>query len=223
MEDLRLKLASLRPPPGQNDLRLTVSTAPQAPVLSLRQLTQVRNLINASLDVIDVTTWTGDARNAEFICGQLQLLFENVQEAKQTLKGSQEITRAWCEDPLDDEIFEPSCPPNIALHWAVVDAALILYVRILEPADGPENPESLTGLGIRDRLAVAFGAPKVQPHEELGERFDYKGRDVRVKEMSRVESQDPSLLAAMAKLSALEHSVAMSRTALDTVMCKELD
>lgn len=41
--------------------------------------------------------------------------------------------------------------------------------------------------------------------------------------MSRVESQDPSLLAAMAKLSGLEHSVAMSRTALATVMQRDVD
>ena len=45
--------------------------------------------------------------------------------------------------------------------------------------------------------------------------------EVRVKEKYRVESQDPRLLSAMAKLSALEHSVAMSRKALDTVMGKE--
>jgi hypothetical protein len=73
-------------------------------VLALRQLTQVRSLINSSLDVIDVTTWTGDAKNADFIASQLRLLFDNVQEAKQTLKGSQEISKLWCEDPLDDNV-----------------------------------------------------------------------------------------------------------------------
>lgn len=76
-------------------------------MLALRQLTQVRNLINSSLDVIDVTTWTGDAKNADFIAGQLRLLFDNVQEAKQTLKGSQEINKLWCEDPLDDNVKVP--------------------------------------------------------------------------------------------------------------------
>lgn len=36
-----------------------------------------------------------------------------------------------------------------------------------------------------------------------------------------MESADPNLMAAMAKLSALEHSVALSRRALDVVMGKE--
>ena len=49
----------------------------------------------------------------------------------------------------------------------------------------------------------------------------YRGQEVRVKEKHRVESQDPALLSAMAKLSGLEHSVAMSRKALDTVMGKD--
>lgn len=39
-----------------------------------------------------------------------------------------------------------------------------------------------------------------------------------MREKLRVESQDPGLLAVMAKLSALEHSAAMSRKALDIVM-----
>lgn len=58
-------------------------------------------------------------------------------------------------------------------------------------------------------------------HEELDDIFSYKSQEVRVREKLRVESQDPRLLSAMAKLSALEHSVAMSRKALDTVMGKD--
>lgn len=46
---------------------------------------------------------------------------------------------------------------------------------------------------------------------------------MRVREKLRVESVDPSLLAVMAKLSALEHSTAMSRRALDVVMGKDGD
>lgn len=95
---------------------------------------------------------------------------------------------------------------------------MVLQIRTLEPTSTPPHADSLTGLGLRDRLAVALGAAKTHVHEELGETFEYKGEQVRVKEMLRVESQDPSLLAALAKLSALEHSVAMSRRALHTVM-----
>lgn len=94
----------------------------------------------------------------------------------------------------------------------------MLQVRTLEDALAPPHADSLTGFGLRDRLAIALGGSKTHIHEEIGDTFSYKTGQVRVKEMMRVESQDPSLLAAMAKLSALEHSVAMSRKALDVVM-----
>lgn len=44
-----------------------------------------------------------------------------------------------------------------------------------------------------------------------------------MREKVRVESQDPSLMAALAKLGALEHTVGLSRRALDVVMGKEED
>lgn len=46
----------------------------------------------------------------------------------------------------------------------------------------------------------------------------WKGEDVHVKEKVRVESQDPSLISVMAKLSALGHGVAVWRRALAAVM-----
>lgn len=46
----------------------------------------------------------------------------------------------------------------------------------------------------------------------------YRGQEVRVREKVRVESQDPSLMAVMAKLSALEHGVRVCRRALEVVM-----
>lgn len=54
----------------------------------LDQLTAVRTLINASLDIIDISRWTGDAKDAQFIAGQLRLLCENMLEAKKGLKGA---------------------------------------------------------------------------------------------------------------------------------------
>ncbi|KAL9088132.1 MAG: hypothetical protein Q9159_003250 [Coniocarpon cinnabarinum] len=243
---LALKLASIPPPRGRESHQLTISQAADAPTLALDQLTRTRNLISNALDVIDVTKWTGNAEDANFIAGQLTLLFEHVRDAKGTLKGvtsvsipggpSRPVTpvtelppqlprvetgeRPWNLEPHDENIFEPSCPPNISLHLSIADAALVLQVRALERADAPPSQESVTGFGIRGRLGLA---PRHQTHDEVGEVFEYKGHDVKVKEKLRVESQDPSLLAAMAKLSALEHSVAMSRTALDTVMEKEDD
>ena len=103
-KDVNLKLATLPPPRGAPSHRLSISAAPQAPTITLDPLTEARNLINASLDVIDVTTWTGDARNADFIAGQLRLLFENVQEAKLAMKGGSSAQKSWWEDPYDESV-----------------------------------------------------------------------------------------------------------------------
>lgn len=110
--DIHLRLASLPPPRGQPSYKLSVSTAPSAPTLVLEQLTSARTLINACLDVVDATRWTGDATNASFISGQLRLLHDNVREAKQALRGGQGSQKAWNEDPVDEKVSQeaPSVP-----------------------------------------------------------------------------------------------------------------
>ena len=238
---IALRLNSIPPPRGRDNLLMTISQLPDAPTLALEQLTRARDVISAALDVIDVTKWTGNAKDANFIAGQLTLLLEHVREAKSSLKGAGSVSvaggasrpatpmaelppqqaaletgeRTWNSDPYDEYLFEPRCPSNISLRLSIADAAVVLQVRALDPADAPPANESVTGLGIRERLGLA---PRPQTHDEIGDVFKYRDHDVRVKEKLRVESQDPSLLAAMAKLGALEHSVAMSKSALDTVM-----
>lgn len=63
-----------------------------------------------------------------------------------------------------------------------------------------------------------MGASRLPVHDEADQVFTYKDQEVKVREKVRVESQDPNLMAAMAKLNALERSVALGRKALDIVM-----
>jgi hypothetical protein len=74
---------------------------------------------------------------------------------------------------------------------------------------------------LRDSLAVALGGTRTPAHDEADRTFKYKGQDVRVKEKIRVESQDPALISASAKLNALEHSIMLSRKALNIVMGRD--
>lgn len=85
-----------------------------------------------------------------------------------------------------------------------------MTVRVLESATQAPN--------IGTRLAFAIGAQRRLEHDEMDEVFNFRGEDVRVKEKVRVESADPSLMAALAKLTALEHTVGMARTCLGIVM-----
>ncbi|EME38934.1 hypothetical protein DOTSEDRAFT_140169 [Dothistroma septosporum NZE10] len=227
--DVQLRLPSLPPPRGQNSYKLSISTLPTAPTIALEQLTTARTLINACLDVVDATRWTGDSSNADFISSQMRLLHDNIQEAKSSLKGWTHTQKAWNEVPIDEHAFSPPLPSNVSFHLSISEAAVLLNVRTLEaahPNTGTNTPAGATpsshsGFSLRERLTTALGGPRPAFHDEAHEVFTFKGQEVRVRDKVRVESQDPSLMAAMAKLGALERNVALSRRALDVVMGRE--
>ena len=117
------------------------------------------------------------------------------------------------------QIFDPPLPSNVSFHLYVFDAALLLEIRTLDIQNAGDD--SYTGFSFRDRLAVALGGTRPPAHDEADRVFKFRGQDVRVKEKIRVETQDPALISAMAKLNALEHSVLLSRKALHIVMGRE--
>lgn len=99
----------------------------------------------------------------------------------------------------------------------------MLQLRTLQPISASHTPTSsfapelsLSGFSLRDRL---FGlGSKLPAHDEMGETFTWKGQEVKVREKVRVESQDPSLISVMAKLSALDHELRRRRAALNILM-----
>jgi hypothetical protein len=234
--DINLRLPSLPPPRGHNAYKLSVSTLPTAHTIVLEQLTTTRTLINACLDVVDATRWTGDANNANFISGQLRLLHENIQEARSALKGWLPDQKPWHEVPVPADAFNPPIPDFLSFHLSISEAALLLNVRTLEaayPNTGTNTPLSFSsvssgagqvtysGFSLREKLFAAVGGGRHVFHDEAHEVFMYRGQEVRVRDKVRVESQDPCLMAAFAKLGALERSVAIARRGLDVVMGRE--
>ncbi|KAJ6057465.1 hypothetical protein N7460_000739 [Penicillium canescens] len=223
--DIQLRLASLPPTRGAPSTRLNLSQAPGAPELVLPQLVSVRDLVAQSLDIVDVSTWTGDPLNAGFIFSQLHLLLETISEARQMLKGEGMIREGSGGRParLKMYMFDPPLPPHLSFHLSITDSALVLLLRTLESTALNHAPTafasdiSLTGFSLRDRI---FGS-RAPTHDEAGVSFQWQGEEVRVKEKVRVESQDPSLMAVMAKLSALEHEVMRCVGALRVLMGNE--
>lgn len=120
-------------------------------------------------------------------------------------------------------MFDPPLPPHLSFHLSITDSALVLVLRTLESTSLTHTPTpfasdiSLTGFSIRDRI---FGS-RAPTHDEAGLSFQWQGDEVRVKEKVRVESQDPSLMAVMAKLTALEHEVMRCVDALNILMGNE--
>ncbi|KAI9779828.1 MAG: hypothetical protein M1839_007141 [Geoglossum umbratile] len=215
--DVQVKMHGLAPTKGYSCYKLAVAADLSDRCLVLDQLAEVRNLVNQSLDVVDVSTWTGDPKDANFISGQLRLLYDNMQEARQALKVT-DSNKLFPHNPVDARIFDHPLPENLSFDLSISDASLRVELRTLEPVK--DHADTLANFGFQ-RLAAAIGAARKPEHDESNEVFCYRGVDVRVKEKIRVESADPSLIALMAKLAALEHNVSLSRKALDIVMGRD--
>ena len=57
------------------------------------------------MDIVDVSTWTGDPLNAGFIFSQLHLLLETISEARQMLKGESDETRGkWWDTSATEDV-----------------------------------------------------------------------------------------------------------------------
>lgn len=111
-QDISLRLPTLPPPRPHSAYPLHISSP-----LVLPQLSSLLTLLNQSLDIIDISTWTGDPHNASFISGQLRLLADTIDEAKLVLKGGEEVVggRWWEDDGAGDETV--SVPPKLLLTW----------------------------------------------------------------------------------------------------------
>jgi hypothetical protein len=89
---------------GGSWFRLTLSTADSFKRIGLGQLGKVVEYINQSLDVVDVSTWTGNAKDASFISGQLRLLLDTIRDACQELKGRPGERKGWLDNDIDPNV-----------------------------------------------------------------------------------------------------------------------
>lgn len=188
-------------------------------------------LLNQALDCVDITRWTGDRNSASFISGQLLLLHQILSESKTMLSGPpppdptnpNTLAATWTHNLIDASCFTPRLPDDLSIEIGISEASLILTVRTLEDADQPLN--------FGTKLAFAIGAQRRLEHDEMEGVYTIPrlagapgvegGRRVRVKEKVRVESADPSLMAGMAKVGALEHAIGLARWGLSVVMGEE--
>lgn len=130
LQDVQLRLASLPPPRGAPSTRLNLSQFPGAPVLVLRQLVSVRDLVAQSLDIVDVSTWTGDPLNAGFIFSQLHLLLETISEARQMLKGENDETRGkWWDTSATENVCSISLTQVLQYFADILHRCLTLRFR----------------------------------------------------------------------------------------------
>ena len=240
--DIHLRLVTLPPNTARTNTnsnpstRLTFAPSPSSPDLVLPQLFAVKSLINDSLDIIDVSRWTGEPTDASFISGQLKLLHDHLNDAKAYLKGTTPGQPPdsvpggeWWHHSVDSDVFQPPLPHHLSLHFTILDANIVLTIRTLvstSPGGTPSSPAegafTLSGLSLRTKL-LGLG-PRPPNHDEMGEIYEWHGKeDVIVREKARVETGDPNLMSVAAKLSALEHEVHRWRYNLRILMDEDED
>ena len=143
-------------------------------------------------------------------------------------------------------MFDPPLPPNLAFDLYITEAAIIAELHTLDFVEGGANGEKptttgaaaaaastsaffdISPFGFRERFEAAVGIHRGgedgsgrTAHGVRGnpdEVFTFRGAQVKVRETVRVESQDPSLMAAWAKLGGLEHVLGSTLKSLRLVM-----
>jgi hypothetical protein len=213
--------------------------------LVLSPLASLRSLLAEALDCVDVARWPEHSTSATFISSQLRLLHSILDEARNTLHGAGVCATdtppdasggAWIASLVDPGCFVPRLPEDLVLAIEVEDASLILTFRTLEDAKKE--------MDFGTKLAFAIGAQRRLEHDEMEDVFclprpsggvpmdrsvDSSGsgggneRQFRVLEKVRVDSADPSLMSAMAKVGVLEREVGLARSGLAAVMGESMD
>lgn len=104
----------LVPTKGSSWYRLTLANADPPRKLVVDPLVAIKEGIDSSLDIIDVSTWTGDAKNGHFISGQLRLLRDTIRDAGRELKGISN-RKGWHEIGMDPKVCTspPISPESI--------------------------------------------------------------------------------------------------------------
>jgi len=194
----------------------------------------VKNYVIASLELLDMPGNEGftESRDGKSVVEQLSSLQSNVLAARTALKGASPH-RLFPFHAVDPEVFDPPLPPTLAFNIYITEAAVTAELRTLDPVISPDPNKSAFSLsslditspfGFRERFAAAVGIRPDAAHRahnaevDPQEVFTYKGSRVRVQELVRVESQDPSLMAAWAKLGGLEHVLRTTIKSLRLVM-----
>ncbi|KAK6522042.1 hypothetical protein TWF281_002611 [Arthrobotrys megalospora] len=251
--DMQVKMHGLANTKGLGYYRLQLAAPPSdstssTPSFHLPQLTDCRNFVHSALTTLPSSTAVETHKSlplsartstaiidSKLLSSQLSSLLSDIQSAQQILKSTPK-PNLFPYHAVENTLFDPQLPENLALDITIQDAAIVTELRLLENT----TPVAYTGLtaalsmnidqhlsnfNFRERIAGAFKGRKgvgngsgsgTSGGEE--ETYTYKGVEVRVKERIKVESQDPSLMSVVSKLGALEHNLAMGRTSLEIVM-----
>lgn len=133
-QDIQLRLRSLPPPPGLASYPIRIQESFLIP-----QLSQLLVLLSKCVDIVEMSTVTGDPHNGPFIAGQLGILADLIDDARRVLKGGEAIVGGrWWEDHLQSTVCMSGSPPTfrtkIGLQVPQTVNEMILTFRVLSIA-----------------------------------------------------------------------------------------
>lgn len=122
-QDIQLRLRSLPPPQGLASYPIRI----QEPFI-IPQLSQLLVLLSKCIDIVEMSTVTGDPHNGPFIAGQLGILADIIDDARHVLKGGEAIVGGrWWEDHLQS---------TVCLSLPYKNRTTVLTFRVLSIARG---------------------------------------------------------------------------------------
>ncbi|KAF8537992.1 RAVE subunit 2/Rogdi [Trichophaea hybrida] len=228
--DMRVKMFGLPHTKGFQAYKLTLAAPTPNHTLILEQLVDVNNYVIESLELLQLHAYFVASMDPKSVMEKLCSLESNVVAARTALKGAS-LHRLFPFHAADPKVFDPPLPSSVAFDLYISEAAIIAELRTLNSlasseADKPSflSLDTISPFGFRERFAAAVGIHHGTEKHTHGveinpdEVFIYNGMEVKVKELVRVESQDPSLMAAWAKLGGLEHVLRKTIKSLRFVM-----
>lgn len=178
--ELKLKLPHSLPTP-QTDISLSS-------VYPLAQVVDTVNYIDEAVESVRRSRYA----NADIVLAMLTRLLALVRSATNCLKAPSPALKFPLRAPPDPGLFSPALPSGLIVDFYLEDSSVVTDVRVVSDINIEDSDEKHGGffssIGIKTKRAPTANV------------VEYNGKQVLEMERVRVESQDPNLISATAKL-----------------------
>lgn len=182
--ELKLKLASLPAPHGGSSNGGNAFEVSLGSVYTLVQVVDTVNLIDEAVEGVRRARYG----NSDLVLAMLTRLLTLVRAATDRVKNPAESFKFPLRAPPEPGLFTPTLPRDLIINFYLEDSSIVTDVRVISEAEDEQEGGFFQSIGLRTRRA---GSSNV---------IEYNGRRVVEIERHRVESQDPNLISATAKL-----------------------
>lgn len=182
--ELKLKLPNSLPTP-QTEISLSS-------VFPLAQVVDTVNYIDEAVESVRRSRYA----NSDIVLAMLSRLLALVRSATNRLREPTPAQKFPLRAPPEPGLFSPPLPPGLVVDFYLEDSSVVTDVRVISEVSGDDST-------AEDKHSAAgfFSSIGIKPKKAPVLNFvEYNGKHVLEVERVRVESQDPNLISATAKL-----------------------